>query len=133
MLLVNFSRLKKNCTDIEVFGLTFSKRNYYIALAPLTMQDLKTIETSVLIDILAQETTRFGQLFRNYTSLKNSQEYQSCKKNIQYLVLELHNRKKSSKDTEAGVSKDSSQADSNKNNPLSHSGDFQFRIERKAE
>ena len=83
------------------------------------MQDLKTIETSVLIDMLAQETTRFGQLFRNYPALKNSHEYQSCKKNIQYLILELHNRKNSSKDTEASVSKDSNQADSNKNNPLS--------------
>jgi hypothetical protein len=78
------------------------------------MQDLKTVETPVLIDMLAQETTRFGQLFRNYPALKNSPEYQTCKKNIQYLILELHNRKKSSKDTESTVSEDSSQADSNK-------------------
>ena len=85
------------------------------------MQDLKTIETSVLIDMLAQETTRFSQLFRNYPALKNSPEYQSCKKNIQYLILELHNRKKSPKDTEATVSEDSSQADPDKNYPLSFS------------
>jgi len=85
------------------------------------MQDLKTIETSVLIDMLAQETTRFSQLFRHYPVLKNSPEYQSCKKNIQYLILELHNRKKSPKDTEPGVSKDSSQADPDKNYPLSFS------------
>jgi len=75
------------------------------------MQDLKTIETSVLIDMLAQETTRFSKLFRNYPALKNSQEYQICKKNIQYLILELHNRKKSSNDTETTVSEDPGQAD----------------------
>jgi hypothetical protein len=83
------------------------------------MQDLKTIETSVLIDMLAQETTRFGQLFRNYPSLKNSQEYQSCKKNIQYLILELHNRKKLSTEPKATISKDPGQANSAKINPPS--------------
>ena len=85
------------------------------------MQDLKTIETSVLIDMLAQETTRFSQLFRHYPVLKNSPEYQSCKKNIQYLILELHNRKKSSKDTETTVSKDPGKAEPDKNYPLSFS------------
>ena len=85
------------------------------------MQDLKTIETSVLIDMLAQETTRFSQLFRHYPVLKDSPEYQSCKKNIQYLILELHNRKKSSKDTEATVSKDPGKAEPDKNYPLSFS------------
>jgi len=75
------------------------------------MQDLKTIETSALIDMLAQETARFSQLFRNYSHLKNSPEYQKSKRNIQLLILELHNRKKVSKDLDATVSEDSSQED----------------------
>jgi hypothetical protein len=67
------------------------------------MQDLKSIGTSVLIDMLAQETTSFNQLFRNYPSLKHSHEYQRCKENIQYIILELDNRKKLSKNPQGQI------------------------------
>jgi len=73
------------------------------------MQDLKTIETSVLIDMLAQETAKFSKLFRNYSYLKGSPEYQMCKENIQRLILEVHNRNQASKDLNVvTVSKDPS-------------------------
>jgi hypothetical protein len=75
------------------------------------MQELKTIETSVLLDMLAQETATFGQLFRNYSLNNTNEEYLSCKEKIQYLILELDNRKKSLKETEPTASKDPGQTD----------------------
>jgi hypothetical protein len=72
------------------------------------MQELKTLETSVLLDMLAQETATFGRLFRNYSPNSTNEEYLSCKEKIQYLILELDNRKKSS---DADASKDPGQTD----------------------
>jgi hypothetical protein len=83
-------------------------------LTPLTLQELKGIETSVLIDMLAQETDRFSQLFRIYFSIKNNQEYQGCKENIQYLLAELNNRKSSSKEPGTTISTDADQTNSAK-------------------
>jgi hypothetical protein len=57
------------------------------------MQELKDIDTSDLIDMLARETATFTHLFRNYSSLKNNPEFETCKENIHYLIAELRNRR----------------------------------------
>jgi hypothetical protein len=70
------------------------------------MRELKEIETSVLVDMLAQETARFVELFRIYFSVKNNQEYENCKENIRCLVEEFRNRNIASTDPTLTSSKE---------------------------
>jgi hypothetical protein len=55
------------------------------------MRNLQELEDTVLIDMLAQYTQRFTQLFRNFT--ETDPDYQSCKEMITRLTLELDKRR----------------------------------------
>jgi len=56
------------------------------------MRNLHKIEDSVLIDMLAEHTLKFTHLFRIYTGMKTSREYQNCKKAIERIISELDQR-----------------------------------------
>jgi len=83
------------------------------------MRDLKSIETSVLVDMLAQETAKFSELFRIYFSVNGNPDYESCKENIQYIVAELRNRKVSLPAQEPAILKDMDETNSAKVIPFS--------------
>jgi len=55
------------------------------------MQNLQELDEVALVDMLAQCTQRFTQLFRNFT--ENDPEYQDCKSTIHYLTSELERRR----------------------------------------
>jgi hypothetical protein len=56
-----------------------------------SMRDLKELEDVVLIDMLAQYTQRFTQLFRNFT--EKDPDYQSCKDVLMEVTVELDRRR----------------------------------------
>jgi hypothetical protein len=56
------------------------------------MRDLHQMEDSVLIDLLAEYTLQFTQLFRIYKEIHSNKEYQNCKKMIEKIIGELESR-----------------------------------------
>jgi hypothetical protein len=56
------------------------------------MRDLHTLESSVLIDMLAEYTVRFTYLFKNYGHWQNNPEYLACKEMLKRITLELERR-----------------------------------------
>jgi hypothetical protein len=55
------------------------------------MRNLQELDDLVLIDMLAEYTQKFTQLFRNFT--ERDPDYQSCKEMITRLTLELDRRR----------------------------------------
>ena len=56
------------------------------------MHDLQELDDATLIDMLAQCTQRFTQLFRNFT--ENDPDYQDCKSVIFRVTSELEGRRR---------------------------------------
>jgi hypothetical protein len=55
------------------------------------MRNLQELEEIVLVDMLAQYTQRFTQLFRNFT--ERDPDYHNCKEMIMRLTVELDRRR----------------------------------------
>jgi len=60
------------------------------------MRNLQELEDSVLMDMLAEYTQRYTYLFKNVTHLRYDEDFQRCKRTIQFIILELEQRKKTS-------------------------------------
>jgi hypothetical protein len=60
------------------------------------MRNLQELEDSVLLDMLAEYTQRYTYLFKNVTHLRYDEDFQRCKRTIQFIILELEQRKKTS-------------------------------------
>jgi len=60
------------------------------------MRSLQELEDIALVDMLAQHTQRFTQLFRNFT--ERDPDYHNCKEMIMRLTLELDRRREQKKD-----------------------------------
>jgi len=58
------------------------------------MRNLHELEDSALIDMLAEYTQRYTFLFKNVTHLRYDEEFQRCKRTIQFIILELEQRKR---------------------------------------
>jgi len=48
------------------------------------------------MDMLAEYTQRYTYLFKNVTHLRYDEDFQRCKRTIQFIILELEQRKKTS-------------------------------------
>ena len=60
------------------------------------MRNLQKLEYSALMDMLAEYTQRYTYLFKNVTHLRYDEDFQRCKRTIQFIILELEQRKKTS-------------------------------------
>jgi hypothetical protein len=57
------------------------------------MLQFENIETRALIDILAEYTEKFAQLFRFHKRINPSKEYLSCKYTIEAILNALNKRR----------------------------------------
>ena len=60
------------------------------------MRNLQELEDSVLLDMLAEYTERYTHLFKNITNLRYDEDFKKAKRIIQFIILELEQRKKTS-------------------------------------
>jgi hypothetical protein len=58
----------------------------------MTASQLENVERSVLIEMLAEKTARFTNLFRLYRGINPGQEYFSCKETIDAIISEIERR-----------------------------------------
>lgn len=58
------------------------------------MRNLQKLEDSALMDMLAEYTQRYTYLFKNVTHLRYDEDFQRCKRTIQFIMLELEQRKR---------------------------------------
>jgi hypothetical protein len=61
-----------------------------------SMRNLQELEDSVLVDMLAEHTERYTHLFKNITNLRYDEDFKKAKRIIQFIILELEQRKKTS-------------------------------------
>ena len=57
------------------------------------MRDLHTLESPVLMDMLAEYTVRFTTLFKGYRHSQNTPEYIACREMLQRIIIEIDRRK----------------------------------------
>ena len=62
------------------------------------MLQFENIETRVLIDILAEYTEKFAQLFRFHKRIDPSREYLRCKYTIEAIINALNKRDEPAKE-----------------------------------
>ena len=72
------------------------------------MRDLHTLESPVLIDMLAEYTVRFTTLFKSYGHLQNGPEYLACKEMLKRIMLEIDRRNQLKNDTTNVLQQDGS-------------------------
>ena len=60
------------------------------------MRNLRELDDTVLIDMLAKCTQRFTQLFRNFT--ENDPDYQDCKSVLVHVTSEIERRREKKTD-----------------------------------
>lgn len=60
------------------------------------MRNLHELKDSDLIGMLQEYTERYTYLFKNFHHLQYDEDFQKCKRVIQFIILELEQRKKTS-------------------------------------
>lgn len=60
------------------------------------MRNLQELTDADLMDMLAEHTQHYTHLFKNITNLRYDVEFQRCKRTIQFIILELEQRKRAS-------------------------------------
>jgi len=86
---INFHRSATH--SFNIYCILFDE---LLARFGVPMRNLHELEDSALIDMLAEYTQRYTFLFKNVTHLRYDEEFQRCKRTIQFIILELEQRKR---------------------------------------
>jgi hypothetical protein len=74
-------------------GLASFAQKLHWCKQQIAMPQFENIETRVLLDILAEYTEKFAQLFRFHKRINPSKEYLRCKYTIEAILNVLNKRK----------------------------------------
>lgn len=69
------------------------------------MRNLHELESSTLVDLLAEYTRLYTYLLRNFNPINYAEEFQACKRTLEFIIRELEQRKMLTKNNDTTILK----------------------------